>query len=82
MDSGVSKVEVDGNIVCSSVSSVAKGSVTGVLCSVLCFGRENNLGRCGSFARLRPCKKQNIMLCNRVSMNAIYVSQSLRVVVV
>ena len=81
MDNGVSEVEVVGSIVCNSwsVSSVVKGSVTGVHCSVVCLGRENILGRRGSVARLQPHRKQSSILCNSVSMNAIYVSQSLRV---
>lgn len=84
MINGVSEVEAVGRIVCNScsASSVVKGSATGEHCSVVCFGRENNLSRRGSCVRLQPCRKQNNTLCNNVNTNAIYVSQSLRVVVV
>ena len=83
-DNGVFVVEVVGCIACNSCSgsSVVKGSVTGEHCSAVRFCRENNLSRRGSCVRLRPYRKQNNTLCNSVSMNAIYVSQSLSVVVV
>ena len=64
------------------VSSVVKGSVTGEHCFVVCFCGENNLSRRRNSVRLRPCRKQNSTLCNNVNMNAIYVSQSLSIVVV